>query len=96
MLQNGPGFSFFLLCFIIVIIQAQKYAIASIHENRNIMDNELVDVVNCSRILNQINDQEILDPNQNHMYARWTTTNPPFFISMNNWEYDPMRKGKDL
>jgi FkbM family methyltransferase len=32
------------------------------------------------------------DPNQGEMLARWTTTNPPFFISIHNFRYDRLRK----
>jgi FkbM family methyltransferase len=32
------------------------------------------------------------DPNQGEMFARWTTTNPPFFISVHNFHYDRLRK----
>jgi hypothetical protein len=50
--------------------------------------------VDCPKMLEMANDHTVWDPNKNELLARWTTTDPPFFISMNNWKYDPMRKGK--
>lgn len=48
--------------------------------------------LNCPALLQEAYNKEIYDPNLNSLYARWTTTNPPFFIAMNNWWYDKMRK----
>jgi FkbM family methyltransferase len=33
-----------------------------------------------------------IDPNDGEMLARWTTTNPPFFVSIHNFKYDLTRR----
>jgi hypothetical protein len=50
--------------------------------------------VDCPHLLDLVNDNTIYDPNKHELFARWTTTNPPFFIAMNTWWYDLMRKSK--
>ena len=50
--------------------------------------------VDCVHLLDLVNDNKIDDPNRHELFARWTTTNPPFFIAMNTWWYDLMRKSK--
>lgn len=50
--------------------------------------------VDCPHLLDLVNDEKIYDPNKQELFARWTTTNPPFFIAMNTWWYDLMRKSK--
>jgi FkbM family methyltransferase len=46
------------------------------------------DLLNRSRIIGKTLD----DPNDGEMLARWTTTNPPFFVSIHNFKYDLMRR----
>jgi FkbM family methyltransferase len=48
--------------------------------------------VNCPALLALVNDGQVWDPNKNHLLGRWTTTTPPFFVAMNEWGYDKMRK----
>jgi FkbM family methyltransferase len=48
--------------------------------------------VDCIHLMEQSQKSEIPDPNHGELLARWTSTNPPFFISVHAFHYDKLRK----
>ena len=48
--------------------------------------------VDCTYLMEQSQQSEIPDPNHGELLARWTSTNPPFFISVHAFHYDKLRK----
>ena len=54
-----------------------------------------LDMYDCQRLLLDIRNGvgSVKDPNFGRMFARFTVTNPPFFVSLHNFEFDPVRYG---
>ena len=48
--------------------------------------------VDCTHLIEQSQKSEIPDPNHGELLARWTSTNPPFFVSVHAFYYDKLRK----
>jgi FkbM family methyltransferase len=47
--------------------------------------------VSCFDLLEQVKAGSTEDPNMGRVYGRKTETNPPFYISLHNEEFDPLR-----
>lgn len=45
----------------------------------------------CPQISNKVQTKEWQDPNHQQVYLRQVVTSPPFFVSVHNSEYDPLR-----